>query len=213
MPCKTGTREAIEAGKLLIREERERELTDPLRKLWRDLVQRVHDTTDGFAGLSETEKQYFAVGLLDSEIYNGGFDQFFFNHSGTYYSYALLGLKGMGADQVLTLLLQTKHVLFAFDDVPEDTERRHAALRNKISESHTLRLSSSMNYIGMTRTGCGLGAKRSLRDTNSYEQEPGNTEPRAQDSQFVALGDYRDFAARVFSRYARLAKGGRLRRD
>jgi hypothetical protein len=44
------------------------------------IVQRVHDTTDGFAGLSETEKQSFAVSVLDGEIYNGGFDQFFFHH-------------------------------------------------------------------------------------------------------------------------------------
>lgn len=140
MPCKIGTREAIEARKLLIREERGRELTDPLRKLWRDLVQRVHDTTDGFAGLSETEKQYFAVGLLDGEIHNGGFHQFFFNHSGTYFSYALLGLKSMGADQVLTLLIRAKHVLFDFNDVPEGTERRRAILQENISDSRTLRL-------------------------------------------------------------------------
>jgi hypothetical protein len=140
MPCKTGTREAIEAGKRRIREERERELTDPFRRLWRDLVQRVDGPKDGFSGLSEMEKQYFAVSLLDSEMCNGGFDQYFFNDSGTYYSYALLGLKSMGADQVLALLMRAKHVLFAFNDVPEDTERRRAALRRNISDSHTVRL-------------------------------------------------------------------------
>lgn len=64
MPCKSGMREAVEAGERRIREERERELTDPLRKLWRNLVQCVHDTMDGFAGLSESEKQYFASAYL-----------------------------------------------------------------------------------------------------------------------------------------------------
>ena len=135
MPCKAGTRDALEASKRRMQEERDRELTDPLRRFWRNLVHRVHDTAGGFAGLSEAEKQYFAVSLLDGEVCNGGFEQYFFNSSGTYYSYALLGLKSMGADQVLTLLLRAKHVLFAFDDVPEDTERRRATLRKKISDS------------------------------------------------------------------------------
>ncbi|WP_199805623.1 DMP19 family protein [Bradyrhizobium lablabi] len=140
MPCKAGTREALEAGKRRIREEREQELTDPLRKLWRDLVRRVYDTKDGFAGLSEAEKQYFAVGLLDGDIYNGGFDQYFFNSSSTYYSHAVLGLESMGASQALALLQRAKHVLFAFNEVPEDTDRRRATLRKNTSESHALRL-------------------------------------------------------------------------
>jgi hypothetical protein len=156
MPCKTGKREIMEAGKRRIREERESDLTDPLRRLWRDLVKRVHDTTDGLADLSEMEKQYFAVCLLDGEIYNGGFDQYFFNHSGTYYSHALLGLESMGAAQALTLLLRAKHVLFAFNEVPEDTERRRAILQKSSSDSHTLRLKQLDELYGKDPDGLRL---------------------------------------------------------
>lgn len=140
MPCKTGTREAIEARRRRIREERERELTDPLGRFWRDLVERVDGPTDGLSGLTEREKQYFAVCLLDGEVCNGGYDQYFFNHAGAYYTHALLGLKDMGAEQTLALLLQAKQVLFAFNDVPEETVRRRAALRKSISASQTVLL-------------------------------------------------------------------------
>src|SRR6185369_14940424 len=92
MPCKDGRREAIDARKREIRREREWELADPFRRLWLDLV-RATETTAGFAGLSEVEKQYFAVGLLELEVYNGGFDQYFFNSSGSFYRYAVLGLE------------------------------------------------------------------------------------------------------------------------
>lgn len=94
----------------------------------------------GFAGLSEMEKQYFAVCLLDGEICNGGYDQFFFDHAGSHYNYALLGLKDMGADQTLALLLQAKQVLFAFNEVPEETGRRRAAMRMNLSDSQTVLL-------------------------------------------------------------------------
>ncbi len=85
MPCKTGTRKSIEAAKVRITEQREREISDPFRILWRELVRRVHQNELGFDGLSEPEKLYFSVGLLDGELYNGGFYQYFFNHSGSYY--------------------------------------------------------------------------------------------------------------------------------
>jgi Domain of unknown function (DUF4375) len=96
MPCKGGYRESIEKGKRYIREERERRLTGPFRKLWVSLVEKVHQSPTGFDGLSHREKLYFAVGLLEGEVYNGGFHQYFFNNSGSYYSYAEEGLIALG---------------------------------------------------------------------------------------------------------------------
>lgn len=140
MPCKTGTRKSIEAAKVRITEQREREISDPFRILWRELVRRVHQNELGFDGLSEPEKLYFSVGLLDGELYNGGFDQYFFNHSGSYYEYATRGLGEMGAVQALELLQRAKQVLFDFSDVPEDTTKRRHLFRERASPSRSQRL-------------------------------------------------------------------------
>jgi hypothetical protein len=140
VPCKSGKRESVEAAKKWHKEQREREKTDPFRILWHVLVHRVHETSEGFSGLSEAEKRYFAVGLLAGEVYNGGFDQYFFNHSGCHYKYALLGLEEMEATQTLALLQRAKQALFNFDEVPEDTGKRRRLLQELASESRSKRL-------------------------------------------------------------------------
>jgi hypothetical protein len=128
MPCKSGTRESIEAGKIWHREEREREATDPFRKLWRALVHRVHQTPEGFAGLSEDERIYFAVGILDGEVYNGGFDQYLWNSSGAYYSYAERGLLELGASESLRLLHEAVDTALPDRRFPEDDDERRRFL-------------------------------------------------------------------------------------
>jgi hypothetical protein len=95
--------------------------TDPAELLWRDLVHRVFETPEGFQGLSEPEKRYYAVCILDGEVYNGGFEQYFFNSSGSYYKYTILGLEEMDAPQSLALLQNAKLVLFDDEDIPEST--------------------------------------------------------------------------------------------
>jgi hypothetical protein len=133
MPCKNGTRESMEAAKLYYQRERELDKTCPFRKLWRELVHRVHDTDLGYAGLSDAEKRYFAVGLLEGEVYNGGFDQYFFNSSGSYYSDAEMGLEEMGAMQSLSLLRRAKQIVFGDTVIPEDTEQRREILLQRDS--------------------------------------------------------------------------------
>jgi Domain of unknown function (DUF4375) len=51
----------------------------------------------GFGGLPRQEKLYFSVCILDGEVYNGGFHQFFFNYSGEHYHEAFFGLAELGA--------------------------------------------------------------------------------------------------------------------
>lgn len=142
VPCRSGTRQNTESAKKSYLEERERERTDPFRKLWRDLVRRAYEIPNGFDALSQPEKQYFAVGLLEGDVYNGGFDQYFFNSSGDSYLYAVEGLEAMGAIQTLELLRRAKQVLFGFDEPEQDTERRRAFLRSVANESCSKRLSS-----------------------------------------------------------------------
>lgn len=128
IPCKGRYRDSIEEGKRCIREERERRLTDPYRKLWVSLVEQVHHSATGFDGLSHPQKLYFAVRLLEGDVYNGGFDQYFFNDSGSYYAYAEEGLIVLGALQTLELLQEAKEILFPGVLVPVETGERRRAL-------------------------------------------------------------------------------------
>lgn len=130
MPCKGGYRQSIEDSKRRILAEREAERTDPFRKLWLSLVMRVHDPSGGFGFLAHTEKLYYAVRLLDGEVYNGGFHQYFFNSSSTHYAYAEEGLIVVGADRTLELLLDAKELVFPGIGVPEATGERRQALRS-----------------------------------------------------------------------------------
>ena len=130
MPCKTGNRENIEKAKLYYAKERELNITCPFRALWRELVDKVHNKPIGFSGLTDEEKMYFAVGVLNGETYNGGIIQFFDNSSGEYYQYAELGLVRLGANKSLFLLREAKKELFGDAEVPKDQEKRWSVMRN-----------------------------------------------------------------------------------
>ena len=100
----------------------------PFYLFYNCLIERVHNTADGFGGLSEAEKLYWAVALLRNEINNGGFHQYFFNSSGSYYDYAEKGLVAVGAVQTLDLLRRAKEIVFPTIPVPVDTEVRRNLL-------------------------------------------------------------------------------------
>ena len=127
MPCATGIRQQIEEGKRY--HERHKAFTrSPEWALWTSLVDRVHKTELGFAGLTHDEKLYYAVNSLNGEIYNGGFQQYFWNHDGGQYPYALEGLRRIGAVHALQALQQAKTAVFAGDDVPVDVAARRERL-------------------------------------------------------------------------------------
>lgn len=105
-------------------QDRSRKQGNPVELLWRDLIYRIYETPDGFQGLSEAEKRYFAVNVLAAEVYNGGFSQYFFNNSGSYYKYTLLGLEEMGALESLTLLQRARLSFFDDENIPENTGKR-----------------------------------------------------------------------------------------
>jgi len=153
MPCKGGYRESIEARKREIREEREADRTDPYRKLWLSLVQQVYDSSAGFDGFSNDQKLYFAVGCLEGEIYNGGFHQYFFNSSASYYGYAEEGLTAIGASQTRQLLNEAKNILFPSQPVPAAIGER----RQKLQE-----------LIGSEQDGTKLSQRLSDLDTRYY---------------------------------------------
>lgn len=123
MPCKGGYREHIEEGKRQLQADRAYEQSAE-RKHWKGLVDRVYCTAEGFSGLSQEEKTYFAVSCLIGELYNGGFDQFFSNSTGEMYGAALAGLWELEANASAGLLLQAKEVLFGSQLVPTDQTQR-----------------------------------------------------------------------------------------
>lgn len=57
-----------------------------------------------------------------------GFDQYFFNSSGSFYSYAEKGLMVLGDTQVLELLRQAKEIVLPGVPVPKDTAVRRGLL-------------------------------------------------------------------------------------
>lgn len=95
-----------------------------LHMLYASLIDRVHRSPDGFSTLSDLEKIYYTVSLLRNEINNGGFHQYFFNSSGTYYSDAKKGLIAIEAIRTLELLEEAKETLFPGIQVPLDTRAR-----------------------------------------------------------------------------------------
>jgi hypothetical protein len=134
MPCKGGYRERIEEGKRQRERERAYEQSAE-RKYWLNLVQRVHETPEGFYGLAEQEKLYYAVSCLIGEVYNGGFDQFFSNSSGALYAHALNGLFELEAEASAALLVQAKEALFGQQPVPLDRALRLKLMPTVAAES------------------------------------------------------------------------------
>ena len=132
MPCSTGTRAAIDAARQQRIAAREYERTNPFRRLWLSLVSRINDSASAFEALSEAEKLSFALGLVELELYNGGFEQYFHNSSAAYFNEAVRGLERMGAVQTLSLLEEAKRVVFLQFPVPIDTAERRGRLRARI---------------------------------------------------------------------------------
>lgn len=124
VPCAKGTRATLEADRLRYRAERERLRTDPFRIYWSSLLARVHATEDGYSRLPTAERHYFSVALVDGEVQNGGFGQYFYNSSSDHYQDAVAGFEEIGALASLDLLLRAKQVVFGFGEVPAETSRR-----------------------------------------------------------------------------------------
>jgi hypothetical protein len=137
-PCKGGYRKNIEDGKRQREERKKAEANpDPATKHWRWLVKQVYHSPGGFAGLSAENQMYFAACLLEGEIYNGGFDQYFSNSSADYYAHAVRGLQEIGATACCRIVLAAKQSFFGAHDVPDtqasrwDHIRRMAPVREK----------------------------------------------------------------------------------
>jgi hypothetical protein len=140
MPCKRGFRKNLEEGRRRHEQWKEaRANPSPSARHWRWLVEQVHRTPAGFDGLSEANKLYFAAVLLEGEIYNGGFYQYFHNSSGDYFAHAARGLEEMGAHECLRALDAAKEMFFGAENVPDSQAERWKRAR-RITPSRERRL-------------------------------------------------------------------------
>lgn len=129
----------MERSRKFYKEQRILDATDLSRIYWRSLVNRVYDTANGYETISEHERLYFSACMLDGEIYNGGFDQFFTNSSGAYYYDAIECLKVTNATESLRLCQAAKQIVFGFERVPKDRIARNLKV-DALTESQQQRL-------------------------------------------------------------------------
>ena len=128
MACKAGRRESLERSRIFYQAQRKSDRTDPERLYWKSLVHRVHDEGGGFETLSEAEQKYFATHVLLGEVFNGGLEQFFHNHSGEYHVVVSKALLELGALTTLRVLGEARTILFPGAEVPLNTAARRGYL-------------------------------------------------------------------------------------
>jgi len=101
---------------------------NPFSLLYASLIQRVHDSPEGFAALSPAEQLYYSLNLFRNEVNNGGFHQFFFNSSGSYYDLIETALVSLNEPQYLDLLHRAKEIVLPGMAVPSEWKRRRELL-------------------------------------------------------------------------------------
>ena len=143
MPCKRGYRKSIEESTRYRAKQRIYEHSAE-RKYWLALVERVHRVPDGFDQLQSAEKTYFAVSCLIGEVYNGGFEQFFSNSSGSLFGYVLDGLIELDAAKSVALLVKAKDAVFRDRLVPLDRQDRFSQMLTNSEDDDASSKASSL---------------------------------------------------------------------
>jgi hypothetical protein len=94
---------------------------------------------------------YFAACLLEGEIYNGGFDQYFHNSSADYYAHAVRGLQEIGATACCRIVLAAKQSVFGAHDVLDRATRwDHIRKMALVREKELRELDRSFNKAAAT---------------------------------------------------------------
>jgi hypothetical protein len=99
---------------------------DPLGSLWSDSTNLIFRDSPRLARLDRLNpaaRAIHLVGILQGEIYNGGFSQFFSNSSGNHVHETVDALKQVGASLTLSLL-ERAISLFPSSIAPSDRQTR-----------------------------------------------------------------------------------------
>ncbi|RKG32129.1 DMP19 family protein [Acinetobacter tianfuensis] len=127
MPCKNGTRDEHERSKQQYERDRLYRQSEEYH-YWAQLVERVNQ--QHWSLLPQHDQHYFVISILMGEVFNGGFDQYFFNSSGDYYKKTKQVLIQYGEEEILRILLRAKQLIFAERDVPVCYEQRRHVLQS-----------------------------------------------------------------------------------
>ncbi len=82
-----------------------------------------------FESLNEYEKNVIFIEMLEGQVNNGGFDQYFFNSSGEYAHETLTALESINAPKIAELLNQAIKI-FPTLPIPKDTEIRREFMQD-----------------------------------------------------------------------------------
>jgi hypothetical protein len=83
---------------------------------------RFHDELEIVRGLSRGYRMLYSTWLLETEVNNGGFNQFFWNPSGRFAAEALDGCRLLGGTELAALLEQA----IAIHEKERPTQRKYA---------------------------------------------------------------------------------------
>jgi len=95
---------------------------NPVYKTWRSLM--AKEEVQGFVGLSAAERVFWCVYLLDLELPNGYYDQYFTNSSGDHANEVVSALRIIGADRAAQLTQEAIFCSFPNGVVPADRDER-----------------------------------------------------------------------------------------
>lgn len=88
---------------------------------------------NNFSNLNEIEKTFIYVDILEGQVNNGGFDQFFFNSSGDFTYEVLESYKNIGAYKTAKIINEAIK-LFPTVPVSKDTETRRIIMQDLSAE-------------------------------------------------------------------------------
>lgn len=97
--------------------------------------------------LNQIQKRVVSTNILDNEVFNGGFDQFYFNNENEYIDDAIDGLREFGANEFLELTIKSKEIYLKDKELyADDRNPNFDPLDNKFYElDHYAEL--RINYV------------------------------------------------------------------
>ncbi|MDQ7961302.1 DMP19 family protein [Flavobacterium lindanitolerans] len=84
---------------------------------------------ENISNLSEVEKTFVFVDILEGQVNNGGFDQFFFNSSGDYTYEVLKAYENIGAYKTAKLIYEAIRI-FPQNPISKDTQTRREIMKS-----------------------------------------------------------------------------------
>lgn len=169
MPCSRGEREQIEDGKRFHKEWKAYRESPPYL-FWTDLVTKVH--RDGLEKVSQEERDYYAIGILQGEVFNGGFHQYFSNSSGDLFDLTVAALERRGTGDASNILMEAKRLLFGVEPVGDWAQRN--AVLDRLEGSADVKAALRSCDIGLTALDVSLSKiMEEFAVANGFYPRPG----------------------------------------